>query len=112
MVKRNVKRYVTKRSAKYRARRVTVDGTNFASKREAKRYGELKLLEKAGKITNLRLQVRYKIVIQSVYVADFVYDDAERDEQIVEDVKGYRTREYLRKKKLMKAQHGIEILES
>ncbi len=112
MVKRNVKRYVQKRSAKYRARRVTVDGANFASKKEAKRYGELKILEKAGKIKNLRLQVRYKIVIQSVYVADFVYDDAERDGQIVEDVKGYRTREYLRKKKLMKSQHGIEILET
>jgi hypothetical protein len=112
VVKRNVKRYVTKRSSKYFARRVIVDGNKFHSKKEAKRYGELKILEKAGKITNLRLQVRYKIVVQSVYVADFVYDDLDRDSHIVEDAKGYRTREYLRKKKLMKAQHGIEILET
>jgi hypothetical protein len=97
---------------KYRARRVVVDGISFASAKEAKRYGELKLLQRGKQISDLRLQVRYKLVMEVVYVADFAYYDRLTGKQIVEDAKGFRTNEYKRKKKLMLEQHGIEVTES
>ena len=100
------------RTHKFAAKKTMVDGIVFLSKKEARRYSELKLLEQAGKINDLRLQVPYKIIIETRYVADFVYVDCFDGAEIVEDVKGYKTREYLRKKKLMKAQHGITIRES
>ncbi len=99
-----------KRKHKYGAQPTVHDGIRFASKREAKRYLELKLMEKAGRISNLRLQVRYPLVIETTYVADFVYD--EKGEEIVEDVKGHRTREYLQKRRHMKKQHNIDIRET
>jgi len=101
-----------KRTHKFAAKKTMVDGIVFPSKKEARRYSELKLLERAGKIKHLRRQVPYKIVIDTRYVADFVYVDCFDGAEIVEDVKGYKTREYLRKKKLMAAQHGITIRES
>ena len=97
---------------KYNARRTVVDGISFASAKEARRYGELKLLERAGQISELKLQVRYKLVQTVTYVADFEYFDTKKKTRVTEDVKGMRTAVYNRKKKLMKQQHGIEILES
>jgi hypothetical protein len=99
-----------KRRHKYGAKPTVHDGIRFASKREASRYLELKLLQQAGRISNLRRQVRYRLVIETTYVADFVYD--EKGEEIVEDVKGHRTREYLQKKRQMAKQHNIEIRET
>jgi hypothetical protein len=98
-----------KKTHKYGAKPTMVDGRRFASKREARRYSELKLAEQAGKIENLRCQVRYRLVQVVHYVADFVY--CENGNEIVEDVKGYRTREYKAKKKQMADQLGIEIRE-
>lgn len=99
------------RRHKYGAVATTVDGIKFASKKEAKRWQELKLLEKAGHITNLKRQVRYKLQMETVYVADFVYDWRFGEGQTVEDVKGFRTRDYRRKVRLMKQQHGIQVRE-
>jgi heat shock protein HspQ len=99
-----------KRKHKYGAKRTFHDGIWFDSKREAMRYAELKLLEKAGKIQNLRRQVSYHLVIETTYVADFVY--IENNQLVVEDSKGHRTREYLQKRKAMRKQHGIEIRET
>jgi hypothetical protein len=100
--------------SKYKAKRTQVDGIWFASQKEAKRYSELKLMQQAGAIKNLQLQVPYDIVINGVkitrYVADFVYE--EKDQQIVEDSKGYKTAEYKMKRLLMWAVLGIEIIES
>jgi hypothetical protein len=101
-----------RRGHKYSARRVVVDGISFASAKEAERYGELKLLQRGKQISDLRLQVRYKLVMEVVYVADFTYYDRLTGKEVVEDVKGFRTKEYKRKKKLMRDQHGIEIKES
>ena len=95
---------------KYFARPTIVDGIKFASAKEARRYGELKLLQMAGKISALELQPRYKLVIEETYVADFRY--LENGETIIEDVKGCLTREYKRKRKAMKKQHGVTILET
>ena len=73
---------------------VEVDGRRFASKKEAKRYGELVLLEKAGKIFDLRCQVRHKLQVNELlictYVSDFTYTDEDSISH-VEDVKGRRT---------------------
>ena len=95
---------------KYFARPTIVDGIKFASAKEARRYGELKLLEKAGKISALELQPRYKLVIEETYVADFRY--LEKGETVIEDVKGCLTSAYKRKRKAMKKQHGVTILET
>ncbi len=100
---------------KYRAKRTTVDGIVFASKKEAKRYGELKLLEKSGKISNLRLQPVFPMWVKGcnvgTYKADFQYFCAHHCREIVEDVKGYRTPVYRLKKKIVEALYGIEIQE-
>lgn len=90
-----------------------VDGFKFASKREAKRWGELRLMEKAGQIKKLARQVVYDLTVNGIkvcdYIADFVY---EKPELTIEDCKGMRTPVYILKAKLMKAVHGIEILET
>lgn len=97
------------RRSKYGAVPTVVDGVRFASKKEAKRYWELKLL----KVKALVLQPEYELVVNGVlickYRADFAYDG--ETHKIVEDVKGVKTAVYKLKKKLMLAIHGIEIQE-
>lgn len=119
------------RSNKYGSRKVTVDGITFDSKKEARRYCELSLLEKAGQITNLQRQMTYllipcqyepdtigkrggvklgKLIEREVsYIADFVY--TKDGKQIVEDTKGFKTKDYIIKRKLMLYIHGIRIVE-
>ena len=96
---------------KYFNKKVVVDGIKFDSKKEAKRYTELKLLKKAGLIKELELQKIFEIQpkytnnkgenIRAVtYKADFFYYDNKKECYIVEDTKGYRTDVYKLKKKL------------
>ena len=103
------------KKAKYGNRRVFEYGYWFDSLREAKRYGELLLLQKAGKIGTLLRQTPFAIRVEGelicTYIADFVYVDLEADRRTLEDVKGVRTEVYKLKKKLMKAVYGIEIKE-
>lgn len=98
---------------KYRSIPVTVDGIRFPSKREAKRYFELLLLQQQGKITELVVHRRWPIVVGGikvcVYESDFEYKD--NGLLVVEDAKGVRTRVYKLKKKLMLACHRIQIRE-
>lgn len=116
---------------KYHNRKVTIDGITFDSKKEAYRYKELKLLQKAGEISDLRLQVKYVLIPSQYepcvieypgkvkkgklierecsYIADFVY--CEGDETVVEDTKGMKTKDYIIKRKLMLYVHGIRIRE-
>lgn len=126
---------------KYRAKKTEVDGITFDSMKEAKRYQELKILEAAGQIKDLRLQVPYELIPAMrepdtigkrggrikgklieravIYKADFVYlekldipfSDQEKWEEVVEDVKGMRTKEYILKRKLMLYRYGIRIRE-
>ena len=98
------------RKHKYGATPTIVDGIRFDSAKEARRYGELKLLQMAGKISQLELQPRYRLVIEETYVADFRY--LENGETVIEDVKGFLTAAYKRKRKAMKKQHGVTILET
>lgn len=107
------------RRHKYNAVRTWEQGHWFDSKKEAARYQELLLLEKAGEITELELQPRFDLLAWradgapkvGVYVADFRYREAVDGRNIVEDVKGVRTAEYKFKKRFMKAQYGITISE-
>src|SRR5262249_2252726 len=103
----------TMRRSKYANEATTVHGVRFDSRREARRWLELKLLEGAGLISELRRQVRFELVVNELpvcaYVADFVY--REDEEVVVEDAKGMRTREYRIKARLMRACHGIVIRE-
>lgn len=98
---------------KYNAIKTTLDGITFASKAEAKRYAELKLLVQAGVIFNLSMQPRFDCVVNEqkvcTYVADFLYLEAGK--QVVEDVKGMKTPVYKLKKKLVEAIHNIQITE-
>ena len=100
--------------SKYNEIRTTIDGITFASKAEAARYQQLKLLVRAGDIEDLVLQPKFSIVINDqkicTYIADFQY--YQDGKIIIEDVKGVRTPVYNLKKKLVKALHGIEILET
>lgn len=105
---------------KYRNIKAIVDGIPFDSRKEANRYCELKLLQRAGQIQNLVLQKEFellpkqevdgKVVERSVkYRADFTYE--ENGKTVVEDTKGVRTPEYILKRKLMLYRYGIQIRE-
>ena len=99
---------------KYRNVPTIVDNIQFDSKKEAARYRELRLLERAEKIQNLMCQPRYRLEINEVlichYAGDFSY--TEDGQNIVEDCKGMKTQVYKLKAKLMKALHGVTIRET
>ena len=103
--------------SKYHNRKVEIDGIKFDSIKEGERYLELKLLLKAGKIRDLKMQVEFELIPKQAgeqackYKADFVYHMADTGKMVVEDVKGKRTREYIIKRKLMLWRHGIKIVE-
>lgn len=102
--------------SKYANRKVTVDGLTFDSAKEARRYGELRLIERAGQITDLQCQPVFRLDVNGQhvckYIADFSY--LENGQRVVEDVKSDFTRKlpvYRLKSKLLKAVHGVEIKE-
>lgn len=125
---------------KYRNKKVTVNGITYDSVKECKRHRELLLLQRAGAITDLQIQVPFELipaqfeeiptgevykrgekkgqpkfkrvcVENSVkYIADFVY--FENGKMVVEDSKGKRTKDYIIKKKLMLYMHNIKIKEN
>jgi hypothetical protein len=99
--------------SKYGNKRTLYDGIWFDSKAEAERYKVLKAWEAASIISQLELQPQYPCVINGkkcfLYKADFMYT---RDgQQVIEDVKGYRTAVYILKKKVIEALYNIEIVE-
>ena len=130
---------VKRKTNKYHSRKITREGMTFDSLKEYKRYRELRLLEKAGEITDLKRQVEFELIPaqfeevqtgeiykrgerkgepktkrvcleQSVkYIADFTY--TENGKQVVEDTKGFRTTDYILKRKMMLYLKGIKINE-
>jgi hypothetical protein len=118
--------------SKYGARKARYNGAVYDSRKEARRAAELALLERAGKITDLQTQVKFVLIPsqrepdtvgvrggikkgkviekECAYYADFVYTD-DKGRRIVEDTKGFRTTEYIIKRKLMLYVHGIKIRE-
>lgn len=119
--------------SKYHSQKVVADGEIFDSRKECRRWQELKLLEKAGEITDLRRQVPFELLPdqrepdrigprggrkkgriierKAVYIADFVYKDRSGLE-VVEDCKGMRTKDYIIKRKLILFRFGIRIKET
>jgi hypothetical protein len=118
---------------KYHNRKVkTNDGVVHDSRKEANRWTELKLLERAGEITDLKRQMEFLLIPPQyeeittgkrtkktkrklverpvVYRADFVYHN-ENGEIVVEDTKGFKTRDYIIKRKLMLYVYGIKVEE-
>lgn len=107
-----------KKKSKYGNEKHEVDGIEFDSRKEARRYGDLKMMVKAGEIGLLELQKEYELKVDDQkickYYADFVYMKMATGEKVVEDVKSEATRlkpSYRLKKKLMKAIYNIEIFE-
>lgn len=101
---------------KYRNVKVEIDGIRFDSKKEAERYLTLKKWEEDGHITRLTLQPKYRLIPSQKfdhqenerpldYKADFYYYDLDLDCEVVEDVKGVRTKDYVIKRKLFKYTH-------
>lgn len=124
------------RFSKYKNKKVTIDGETFDSKREAQRWCELIMLQRAGEVTFLQRQVKYVLIPpqhetyerygkkgqrlkdgqrtlekECTYIADFQYHDAKTGNLVVEDTKGVRTKDYIIKRKLMLWVHGIRISE-
>ena len=106
---------------KYHSCKITFDGQTFDSVREARRYRELSLLQRAGEISDLRTQVKYTLIPSQkkpsggterpvTYTADFVYKNKAGSE-VVEDAKGMRTQQYIIRRKLMLFRLGIEVKE-
>ena len=121
--------------SKYGNKKVVVNGIEFHSKKEARRYKELFLLEKAGAISDLRLQEKFVLIPaqyetferygkngqrlkdgrrllerEVAYIADFVY--IENGKMVVEDTKGMRTPDYKIKRKMMLYFHNIKVKET
>lgn len=98
---------------KYRNVPTVVDGKRFASKKEARRYTELLLCQKAGEIKGLELQPSYPLDFNGVHICTYRGDFRYRDghDVVVEDAKGVKTDAYKIKKKLMLAIYGIAIRE-
>ena len=117
---------------KYGNKKIVRDGMTFDSLKEYRRFCELSLLERAGKITDLKRQVEFELIPafhepdtigkrggvkkgklierKCSYFVDFVY--TENGETIVEDTKGMRTKDYIIKRKLMLYRYGIRIKET
>ena len=117
---------------KYHNKKITIDGITFDSRKEANRWKELKLLERAGEIKDLKRQVKFglipaqrevvwnpqkhryedgKVIEREVsYVADFTYVNR-LGFMVVEDTKGFKTKDYIIKRKLMLYFHRIRIQE-
>lgn len=109
--------------SKYHAKKVTIGGVKHDSKAEGRRWQELKLMERAGEISDLKRQVKFELIPAQrdstgklleravCYIADFEYIDRRTNCCVVEDVKGVRTKEYIIKRKLMLYLRGIKIRE-
>lgn len=125
--------------SKYHSKKITRDGMTFDSLKEYRKFRELLLLEKAGEITDLQRQVEFELIpaqyeeiptgevykrgeqkgqpkmkrvcleLSVKYIADFVYK--ENGKTIVVDTKGFRTKDYILKRKMMLYFHGIKIKE-
>lgn len=102
---------------KFRAKRTVYLGIAFASKAEAKRYAELRLLERAGEILNLEVQPSFDLIVGGhkvgKYVGDFRYTRKKDGQTVIEDVKSEATRTplYRLKAKILHATLGISITE-
>lgn len=122
--------------SKYHSKKITINGITYDSKKEARRHAQLLDMERKGEIQDLQRQVKFVLIPaqrepdsigprggvkvgklierEACYIADFSYYVQIKDGeymQIVEDTKGFRTKDYILKRKLMLWVHGIRIKE-
>ena len=120
-IRKMVRQRIKPKQPKYGNHKVVIDGEKVAdSKHEYSRLCELKVLQRAGEIKDLQLQVKYQLIpSQKIcgktergvsYIADFVYW-TKNDKFICEDAKGHRTDAYIIKRKMMKLIHNIDVVE-
>ncbi|MFZ2982000.1 MAG: DUF1064 domain-containing protein [Sphingobium sp.] len=106
--------------SKYKNAITVVDGITFHSRAEARRWSALRLMERAGEIRDIEMQVEYLLIPSQKkpgggteraikYVCDFEY--VRDGKRVIEDVKGMRTPDYIIKRKLMLHIFGIEVVE-
>jgi hypothetical protein len=104
-------------ASKYHNRKTTYQNIQFDSSKEANRYHDLLLMERAGLIRDIELQPRYDLVVNGCklgfYRGDFRYVDTSTGKSVLEDVKSPATRTtvYILKRKLIKAIYDIDIVE-
>lgn len=109
---------------KYHNQKTNLDGIEFDSRKEARRYAELLLMQRAGEIYDLQRQVPFVLIQKQTdpitgkllereakYIADFTYRSCKTGRITVEDTKGMKTKDYILKRKLMLYRHGIKIQE-
>ena len=106
---------------KYKNTKITTDGIKFDSKLEYKRYVELTLLQKAGKIQDLKIHPEFEIFPEfkkhgktyrrTLYIADFSYFDVTANKYVIEDTKGVKTAVYSLKKKMFEYKYPWKITE-
>lgn len=112
-----------KRKAKYHNNKIHIDGEIFDSRKEYNRWVQLKELQDRHVIQGLCRQIKYELIPKQVdengkmierpvyYVADFGYVDNRTGKFVVEDTKGYRTRDYIIKRKLMLYMCNLRVVE-
>ena len=111
---------------KYHNQKTNLDGIEFDSRKEARRYAELLLMQKAGEIYDLQRQVPFVLIPtqkdeitgkvierEAKYIADFTYRDRNTHKLVVEDTKSKatKTKDYILKRKLLLYRHGLQIKE-
>lgn len=106
-------RNAEKKESKYRNKRCEYDGYKFPSEFERDVYIQHKYLQMEGKISNLKVHEIFFLSVKGVHICEYEADLSYLDngELVVKDAKGFRTKEFIIKKKLMKACLGIEIIE-
>lgn len=125
LIKTGKEPIMSEKESKFGNQKITIDGTESASIQEYSRLEELKLLQRAGAIRHLKIQVPFVLIPSqkgeyrnerpTKYIADFVYEQLQPTgewKQVVEDSKGCRTKDYIIKRKLMLYIHGISIKET
>ena len=117
----NPRPWTGRNGAKFGNQKTFLDGIEFDSRKEATRWAELSLLQKAGEISELKRQQEFTLIPSQVrggkvverpvkYIADFTYRDKDGT-FTVEDTKGFKTPEYIIKRKLMLWEFGIQVKE-
>ena len=99
-----------KRKSKYRSNKVSIDGHTFDSQKEADFYCELKLRLKSGEINGFCLQPIFILAPGLKYKADFIIFNTDNSTEVV-DVKGFKTKEYIAKKKVFEDKYNLKITE-
>lgn len=98
------------RKTKYRAQKTSIDGHTFDSKKEANYYTELKLRLQAGDIRGFCLQPTFILAPGLKYKADFIVFNNDNSTEVI-DVKGFKTKEYIAKKKVFEEKFNLKLIE-